>query len=216
MTELSELRELGFSRAYLEHGIAALSSHVADCPPHVAGRIKRQLEVAQDAFERLKRYELSQWRGVRPSTPDDAARAGELRWASSGSGSYNVRRPTDDWMQFAETTIWRDFACRACGAPAKAGVLALRIPGVSKRSLVMCPQCGVTEDMPEHVEVTLKFDSSVRTCAIVGVLPDREWSGAVIVRARIESHDRMWAWPAEPDGRPCASMQLPKRCLPVR
>ena len=212
VTESSELRELGFSRAYLEHGIAALSSHVADCPPHVAGRIKRQLEVAQDALGRLKRYELSQWRAARPSTPDDAARAEELRWALVVD-AY-VRRPTDDWMQFAETTIWRDFPCRACGAPAKAGVLALRIPGVSRRRVVMCPRCGVTEDMPEHVEITLKFDSSGRTCAIAGVLPDREWSGAVIVRTRIESHDRMWTWPAEPDGRPCASMQLPEALPP--
>ena len=78
----------------------------------------------------------------------------------------------------------------------------------------MCPRCGVTEDMPEHVEITLKFDGSRRTCAIAGVPPDREWSGAVIVRTRIESHDRMWTWPAEPDGRPCASMQLPEALPP--
>jgi hypothetical protein len=62
--------------------------------------------------------------------------------------------------------------------------------------------------MPEHVEITLQLDSSGRTCAVAGALPDREWSEALIVRTRIESRDRMWPWPAEPDGRPCASMVL--------
>ncbi len=207
VTESSELRELGFSRAYLEHGIASLTANVANCPDYLVDRIKRQLEVAKDALDRLKRYELAQWR-AEPSTPADAARAEELRRALIVD-AY-VRRPTDDWKQFAGTTVWKDFSCRACGAPGKAGVLALRIPGVSRRRVVMCPRCGVTEDMPEHVDITLRLEGSGDICAITGALPDREWSGALIVRTRIESHDRMWTWPAGPDGRPSASMELPE------
>jgi hypothetical protein len=207
VTKSTELRELGFSRAYLEHGIASLTANVANCPDYLVDRIKRQLEVAKDALDRLKRYELAQWR-AEPSTPADAARAEELRRALIVD-AY-VRRPTDDWKQFAGTTVWKDFSCRACGAPGKAGVLALRIPGVSRRRVVMCPRCGVTEDMPEHVEITLRLDASRRSCALAGALPDREWSGALIVRTRIESHDRMWTWPAGPDGRPSASMELPE------
>jgi hypothetical protein len=206
-TKSAELRELGFSRAYLEHGIASLTANVANCPDYLVDRIKRQLEVAKDALDRLKRYELAQWR-AEPSTPADAARAEELRRALIVD-AY-VRRPTDDWKQFAGTTVWKDFSCRACGAPGKAGVLALRIPGVSRRRVVMCPRCGVTEDMPEHVDITLRLEGSGDICAITGALPDREWSGALIVRTRIESHDRMWTWPAGPDGRPSASMELPE------
>jgi hypothetical protein len=202
----AELRELGFSRAYLEHAVAALSPQLGASSPHRAGQIKRQLEAAQNALQCLKRHELSQWR-PQSSTPDVAC-AEQLRRALI-LDAY-VRRPMDDWIQFAQPKEWTEFLCRVCGAPAKAGVFALRVPGVSRRRVVFCPRCGITEDMPEHVQITLQFDRSNHACAVAGTLPDREWTGALIVRTRIDAHDRMWMWPAQADGKPSPKMQLPE------
>ena len=127
VTVSAELGELGFSRAYLEHGVAALLPQLAACSPRRVDQIKRQLDAAQDALECLKRYELSQWLAAQSSMPNGVACAEQLRRALI-LDAY-VRRPTDDWIQFAGTTDWTECRCGACGAPARVGVLTLQSTG---------------------------------------------------------------------------------------
>lgn len=205
LPESNELNEVGFSRACLEHGIADLSAQLAACGPQAAERIKRHLETAESALGQVRLFERSCREGTSPGN-DLAAPA--LRRALIEDAF--IRRPLDDWKAFAEKTDWADTRCAGCGAPAWVGVLALRVPGVARRRVVLCPHCGVAEDMPEHVRLNFRFDHATGTCTLLGDPPRREWSAALIQRTRIEANDRMWDWPAAPGGEPCERMPLPE------
>jgi hypothetical protein len=156
----------------------------------------------------LKEYELLHWLAARQPAPDDDDRARQLRSAIIEDAF--VRRPMDEWRGFAELAEWTDVRCGGCNAPSRMAVLPLRVPGPSRRRVVMCPRCGVSEDTPEHMRLNLRFSLTDRRCAVAGTLPVQKWTGALIIRTRLEGNDRLWPWPAGPDGSPCPEMQVPE------
>lgn len=194
------LQELAFSRACLEQGVADLSGQLASCGADTAP-VRRQLAMAVHTLGMLRRFELACWRGV-----VDGESAATLRRALVEDAF--VRRPFDDWKTFADKTDWSQCHCAGCGAPSWAGVLGVRVPGVSRRRVVLCPRCNLSEDMPAHVHINLRFDATTGMCRLAGKPPERDWSAALIVRTRNETHDRMWEWPAAPDGGPAEEMQM--------
>jgi len=200
-------RELGFSRTCLELGAADLSAQLASCGAHGEAQIMRQLAVADNALGLLRQFDLAHGRGAADRHDAEALRRALVEDAF-------VRRPLDDWKAFGDKTDWRHCRCAGCGAPSWVGIIPVRLPGVSARRVVLCPRCNLSEDMPAHVRINLRFDAATGICRLVGRPPDRDWSSALIVRTRDETRDRMWDWPVGPNGRPVGQMSLPEPLPP--
>ena len=200
--------ELTFSRSYLEQGTRALSAQLVASRGSLAERVKRHLDVADRALRLVLEFERNRSKEAGSSSDDHSADSESMRRALIEDAF--VRRPLDDWKRFAAKADWSHCRCAACGAASWMALLCPQLPGVSRRRVVLCPTCGVPEDMPEHVRLNLKFDRATGTCALSGTTPQQDWSGALIMRTRIEAQDRLWDWPTGPDGKPCGSMSLPE------
>ena len=171
------------------------------------------LTSAQQALNAVSAYEQALWRGSSVEAAPDAI--GPVM--RNRVLQYLLQRgvlPCTEWIRWAK--LRQDVTrprCFGCGRAAKAFTARLRVPGVSRRRITVCPHCSVVEDAPAHSNLTLSLHngSLVRVSTDV---PQGRWTGGLLLVSKLASDTRRFAWPSKDDGTPVETFQIPDP-LPV-
>lgn len=123
--------------------------------------------------------------------------------AENGSLAFEL------WQPFAvDPPKLRRSDCSSCNS--SSDVFAYNLTGGSfplSRELELCPQCGIRRDTPAGMPLRLVHKDN--RLWLEGPRPTRNWRAALHLGCQDRAAGWTVAWPADRDGRPAASIELP-------
>jgi hypothetical protein len=191
-----------------ESGAASfLRAYFLEQLPRLTGSMARR---ARQALHAIEDYELSTWTRS-PGLEDSSGPGPRMRRAVL---DFLVRKggiPSFDWLRL--TSSWRPESqrppCFTCGEQSVTYRVTPRVPGTGERRIHVCPQCGVTADLPVHArppEITVE-GAALR---IRGLGSRDPWRAALLLAPPNRSAHRWWDWPSDESGAPAARFEPPK------
>jgi hypothetical protein len=116
----------------------------------------------------------------------------------------------ENWMPFMR--ISRAMAprpCPVCNRKADTLEALMRPPGVYARRLVICPICGVVEDVPVGSDIRMELTG--RRLHLHGTLPQHRWVAGIVIQSSYLVESIQLMWPATGHGTLAPSAELPER-----
>jgi hypothetical protein len=197
--------EVAFLRAYLEMEIATPYVQVTKNRRSFADPIQAG---AQAALNAVNRYRDAKVKGRSPGT---LVRLEENMHSAILVDSFWQQRLVRSWIPYVRDSHigWRSTRCWGCQAPARWAVVALGVEGTHPRRLLLCPRCGIVEDVASHVNMRFSLNLQRREIRLSGKLPVGGWQAAVQLQSLTPKHSQTWTWPRKSNGRPFTTWRCP-------
>jgi hypothetical protein len=170
--------------------------------------------VTDEVLASINSYERMAWLGApveeKPDSPGPVMRRSITNYLLRKRGRFN-----DDWTHLVANlrADAKPSACFGCGRRTNTLLASLRIPGVARRRLIICPVCGVIADCPEHARMTLELEAN-NAVRLGGELPSEHWTAGLYLASSSAAYSSWFDWPAAIDARPLEVFAPPERWPP--
>lgn len=163
----------------------------------------------EQAINAIYAYEYATWTNM-PVEGTDKSVGTLLRESIFNLFSSEGGQISSGWFPFANLKQYHFSLCGGCGEQTTVYQANMRIPGVLKRRVTICPRCGIVEDSPVNIEVKMTF-TRPNLVRLAGNLPQKHWKAGIILWPSLRTEAYLEQWRCGKNGYPANKHKFIKK-----